>query len=423
MLLQLLKEAPRDLVTPPKRLSVARSPGTVCALFALVRAVHAGMLVHVLAPGLVSSPQALLSTLLLNLMFVVFVPLHWVTDSDMCIFAVGEGVLTGVPMEDTLLYGVLGPLFTAHRTKYRDAAWGLSAALLRDGRRPSRAPRTPPRRAKRERERERQRERGRTRVHRGGPFMAPMGQMATLSAVYSVWDAFCAQLETILPKRQKKIAALREQVRAEAAGGSKAPLERIMGELKGLETRVMQRDDSVYTELDGKPLFGTFRLGHYWNRFTPDTKQAIWQYMQSIFMLSAGLMQMSEKQLQQIESFATSCAEEMQAMKASGKQPNMRDVQAFMMKRMGTSSRTWTWGLMGGRGPAAGGGQQQEFDRAEFLKFTEQNKGLAPGVDLQSPEFSSMLDEEKMSLAGKQQGAARGAGDEGAQVRSTYGDA
>ena len=48
MLLQLLKEAPRDLVTPPKRLSVARSPGTVCALFALVRAVHAGMLVHVL---------------------------------------------------------------------------------------------------------------------------------------------------------------------------------------------------------------------------------------------------------------------------------------------------------------------------------------------------------------------------------------
>ena len=135
-------------------------------------------------------------------MFVVFVPLHWVTDSDMCIFAVGEGVLTGVPMEDTLLYGVLGPLFTAHRTKYRDAAWGLSAALLLwtvAGL--SRPPRTSPRRAaERERERETERE-GRTRVHRGGPFMAPMGQMATLSAVYSVWDAFCAQLETILPKR------------------------------------------------------------------------------------------------------------------------------------------------------------------------------------------------------------------------------
>lgn len=123
-------EAARDLATPPKRLSIAQTPETVCALFALVRAVHAGMLVHVLMPWAVSSPNTLLSTLLFNLMFVVFVPLHWVTDSDMCIFAVGEGMLTGVPTEDTMLYGVLGPLFTAHRSKYRNGAAALSAALL-----------------------------------------------------------------------------------------------------------------------------------------------------------------------------------------------------------------------------------------------------------------------------------------------------
>ena len=126
----MLRDALRDLATPPKRLSLAQGPEAVCALFCLVRAVHAGMLVHVLAPRVVSPPDALLSTLLFNLMFVVFVPLHWVTDSDMCIIAVGEGLLTGVPTEDTLLYGVLGPLFTAHRTKYREAAWALSAGLL-----------------------------------------------------------------------------------------------------------------------------------------------------------------------------------------------------------------------------------------------------------------------------------------------------
>lgn len=226
--------------------------------------------------------------------------------------------------------------------------------------------------------------------------------MATLSAVYSVWDAFCAQLETILPKRQKKIAALRERFRSEGAGGSKAPLERLMAELSGMETRIMQQDAALFDELDGKEIFGTFRLGHYWKRFTPETQRAVWQYVQSIFMLSAGLMQMSEKQLQQIESFATTCAEEMKTLKQSGKQPNMRDVQAFMMKRMGTLFKEMDLGgLMGGQ--QGGGGQQQQFDRGEFLKFMEQNKALAPGVDLQSQEFQGMLDEiEKMSLAGKQ---------------------
>lgn len=129
-LVQTALEAVRDLTTPPKRLSIAQTPETVCALFALVRAVHAGMLLHVLVPSAVSTPNTLLSTMLFNLMFVVFVPLHWVTDSDMCIFAVGEGMLTGVPTEDTMLYGVLGPLFTAHRSKYRTGAAALSAALL-----------------------------------------------------------------------------------------------------------------------------------------------------------------------------------------------------------------------------------------------------------------------------------------------------
>lgn len=230
------------------------------------------------------------------------------------------------------------------------------------------------------------------------------GQMATLSAVYSVWDAFCAQLETILPKRQKKIAALRARFSAGSAGGSRAPLEQIMGELNGMEQRMMQRDESVFAELDGKEVFGTFRLGHYWKRFTPETKQAVWQYVQSIFMLSTGLMQMSEKQLKQIESFASTCAEEMQALKDSGKEPNMRDVQGFMMKRMGTLFKDMDLGAqMGGQ---TGGAAQQKFDREEFVKFMQQNKGLAPGVDLNSSEFNSMLDEiEKMSLAQQPQGA------------------
>ena len=64
---------------------------------------------------------------------------------------------------------------------------------------------------------------------------------------------------------------------------------------------------------------------------------------------------------------------------------------------------------MGGGGPAAGGGgQQQEFDRAEFPAHGAE-QGPRSGVDLQSPEFSSMLDEiEKMPLAGKQQGQPEG---------------
>ena len=38
----------------------------------------------------------------------------------------------------------------------------------------------------------------------------------------------------------------------------------------------------------------------------------------------------------------------MEGLKKSGKQPNMRDVQAFMMKRMGTLFKDMDLGAMGG---------------------------------------------------------------------------
>ena len=216
--------------------------------------------------------------------------------------------------------------------------------------------------------------------------------MATVEAVYGVFDAFCGQLQEILPKRSKRIVQLRAEMKTAAtAPRPKAGIERVMNELVGCEALVMQRDAALFVALDEKDVFGTFRLGHYWTRFTKETQDAIWQYVQSLFMLGTGLVRMSDVQLDKIEGFAKRCAGKMQGMqKQDGKTPDMRELQRFMMGEMGTMLRDMDLGAgLAGAAPE----DQPDFDRAEFTKFMQQNSALSAGMDLDSSEFQSMLDE------------------------------
>jgi len=120
-----------DLTTPPKTLSVFSDPLSVGLLFAAVRCVHLGMAAHA-ALVRCMDPESADAALQMNLMFAPFVAMHWLTDNDTCIFAVGEGRLTGVPTERTLLYAVLGPLFTLHHTRYAGLGWAVVAAVCAD---------------------------------------------------------------------------------------------------------------------------------------------------------------------------------------------------------------------------------------------------------------------------------------------------
>jgi len=215
--------------------------------------------------------------------------------------------------------------------------------------------------------------------------------MATTKAVGAVLAKFLEECRAVLPaKRSGKI----EKVLGRLAAGEDV-IRDVMEEFKGCEKGVMARDDAVFAILDTKPIFGTLKLGHYWKRFEPSTQQVIWQYTQSIFMLGTGLTQMSAEQLGKIESFATTCAEKMQALQKDGKQPDMRDVQKFMMSEMGSLFKGMDLPGMGGQA----GGAQEKFDREEFVQFMRQNKGLASGVDLEGPEFKAMLDDiERMQV-------------------------
>lgn len=120
-----------DLTTPPKTLSAFSDPLAVGLLFAAVRCVHLGMAAHTTLVRCMD-PDSADSALQMNLMLAPFVAMHWVTNNDMCIFAVGEGKLTGVPTEQTLLYAVLGPLFTLHRTRYAQLGWVVVAVVCAD---------------------------------------------------------------------------------------------------------------------------------------------------------------------------------------------------------------------------------------------------------------------------------------------------
>jgi hypothetical protein len=134
--------------------------------------------------------------------------------------------------------------------------------------------------------------------------------MTTVSAFNDTLDQFVAELVDTFPEEKtfKKYQLSLEIIRKTNARQS---LNTFMSSVKSFSDKIMNRDDSFFLEDATKIEFlSDLNICKIW---TPDlsvnTKNAIWQYLQTLYLLGATISALPQDALSMIEDVAKKCVE------------------------------------------------------------------------------------------------------------------
>lgn len=133
--------------------------------------------------------------------------------------------------------------------------------------------------------------------------------MASVQAFTSVLEEFLNELKETFPE-EKKIATYMNSFKTMKKINSRAIMEGFMKEATKRAEMITNRDEKML--LDGKDEFmNELNVQRWWtDDLSANTKDAIWQYMNTLFMLGTTIMNIPASVLTNIESIAEQCAEQ-----------------------------------------------------------------------------------------------------------------
>ena len=174
--------------------------------------------------------------------------------------------------------------------------------------------------------------------------------MTTLSAFNEMMGQFLGELAQTFPD-EPKIKNL------QAAPMDRASFDQFMKDLAPWTTPMMAKDSDAFFCAENK-IVSNLNLHVIWktDECTENTKAAIWQYFQTLYMLGTTISMFPPETLSMIESAAENCAKNMK------KNPNGTVDEAALMSGMNSMLSQMLGGggganpfaaLMGGGAPAA----------------------------------------------------------------------
>jgi hypothetical protein len=140
----------------------------------------------------------------------------------------------------------------------------------------------------------------------------------TVNAFNEMMDQFLTELNLTFPTNKAviKFQAAFELLRQTAPSQI---LDNFMGSVKPYGAKIMAKDDS-FILVDSKDIdaLGGIDLGAMWEESSNTTKSAIWQYVQTLFILGTTIKSFPKDTLTMIEQMAEKCAGQMKDVDASG---------------------------------------------------------------------------------------------------------
>jgi hypothetical protein len=133
--------------------------------------------------------------------------------------------------------------------------------------------------------------------------------MTTISGFNDMMEQFLEELVHVFPEEpaMKKYRNAFEMLRK---ANSRACMENFMQNITPYSKQVMAKDASFF--LDNPDVFTDFKLSNIWTADLSDhTKDAIWQYLQTLYILGNTISALPENTLNMIEKIAKQCAGEM----------------------------------------------------------------------------------------------------------------
>lgn len=146
----------------------------------------------------------------------------------------------------------------------------------------------------------------------------------TISSFNELMTQFLDDLEVAFPK-DTSIKRFQATFGLLKKTNARKPLTEFMESIAPYASHVMARDDSFFLQNDVDIEFvKSLNIKELWAQATPENKDAIWQYLQTLYIIGMTITSLPPETLSVIENVAKQCAESLKGtefMELLGKNP------------------------------------------------------------------------------------------------------
>ena len=137
--------------------------------------------------------------------------------------------------------------------------------------------------------------------------------MASVSAWNDMMEQFLTELEKTFPE-EKAVKKYKTSLDLLRKSNPRKCVEGYMAAVGPYQEKVMQKDESFFLKNeDSNTLIKEMNLQKHWTSdLSTKTKDAIWQYLQTLFILGTTITMLPENTLGMIEDVASKCASSME---------------------------------------------------------------------------------------------------------------
>jgi hypothetical protein len=167
----------------------------------------------------------------------------------------------------------------------------------------------------------------------------------TTNAFNDMMQQFLDELVLTFPD-EKKLVKYQNSFILLRSTSPKKPMKQFMLEITPYANQLMKRDEDFFkTNSKDIPFLDDIDIGRLWTSdLTETTKSAIWQYLQTLYILGTTLSSLPAETISMIESVAQKCASQLQGNATA--EDGTIDEAALMSTMNGLMSS-----LLGGKGP------------------------------------------------------------------------
>ena len=137
--------------------------------------------------------------------------------------------------------------------------------------------------------------------------------MASVSAFNDMMGQFLVELHKTFPD-EKGIKKFMTSFDLLKSTNPRKCVEAYMGGVGAYAQKITQKDESFFLEdIKGIEFLQDLNIEEYWNdKMSEGTKNAVWQYLQTLYMLGTTITAIPQETLSVIENVAKDCADKMQ---------------------------------------------------------------------------------------------------------------
>src|SRR5210317_2243211 len=159
-------------------------------------------------------------------------------------------------------------------------------------------------------------------------------KMASVTAFNDMMGQFLVELHKTFPE-EKGIKKFMTSFDLLKSANPRKCVEAYMSGVSKFATKISQKDETFFTEdIKNIEFLQDLNIEEYWNEKMSDgTKNAVWQYLQTLYMLGTTITAIPQETLAVIENVAKDCADKIQSGDGQIDEKALMSMFSSMMKK------------------------------------------------------------------------------------------